>query len=98
MTQSKRSGLQEVTLATNPKEEREETARQHALCWKRSATAVGVFFLIVAVGALWGAQAGYKLLGTVAYIVTIVGALSMLAAFLCGIRAFQLYRAGRDRS
>lgn len=84
-------------MATSLKNEREETAVEHALRWKRSATAIGIFFFLLAMAAFWGTRSGYQSLGKVAYVATIVGALSIVAAFLCGIRAIQLHRADREQ-
>ncbi len=85
-------------MATSLENDDERTALQHALDWKRSATILGVVCFGVAIATFWAAQAGYGIIwARISYVATFVAAMSGIAAFLCGFRAFQLSRDGKGR-
>ena len=86
-----------IMLATHPKNDDERTALEHAQDWQRIAGTLCIIFLAVALLAFWAAQAGYAVFGTIAFFAVLAGAMSGVAAFLSGVRAIQLSRAGRKR-
>ena len=68
-------------------------ALQHAQYWKRNATITSLICFGVSLATLWAANFGYgEFWGLIAYISVIIAAISMLAAFILGVRVIQLSR------